>query len=84
MTLLVTGAARGIGRALVQAAADGGQRVIGTHRGNRPDLGQVEPLHRLCAGEEFVVAMRPAQTGQVVPHPRQEGHHVRLAAHQAA
>lgn len=42
MTLLVTGAARGIGRALVQAAAARGQKVIGTHRGDRPDLGQVE------------------------------------------
>lgn len=42
MTLLVTGAARGIGRALVQAAAARGQGVIGTYRGDRPAMEGVE------------------------------------------
>ncbi len=39
MTILVTGATRGIGRALVIEARARGLPVIGTHRGRAPDAG---------------------------------------------
>lgn len=42
MTLLVTGAARGIGLGLVQAAAAAGEVAIGTHRGAPPEVAGVE------------------------------------------
>lgn len=44
MTSLVTGASRGIGRGLVEAAARAGEAVIGTHRDTPPDLAGVEWL----------------------------------------
>lgn len=42
MTILVTGAGRGVGRALAVEALERGLPVIGTHRGAPPDLAGVE------------------------------------------
>ncbi len=39
MTVLITGAARGVGLALLQGYAAAGEAVIGTHRGAAPDVG---------------------------------------------
>lgn len=39
MTILITGASRGIGRALHDHYADAGSKVIGTYRGTAPDTG---------------------------------------------
>ena len=73
MPLLQVGVQRQLGQTLVVGQAqpvgvDVGQFVEVQPRRGLADAGQVEPGDGLGVAEQFVVAVRPAQAGQIVAH----------------
>lgn len=63
MTTLITGAARGVGRALLETLVASGEDVIGTHRGTAPDGAPGRWIAAEMTDPAAIAALGPALKG---------------------